>query len=196
MSVLDCKKVTRAPWFQSLSFSLEPGQVRLLMGPTGSGKSLILRALADLDAFDSGEVFLRGTERDEIAPGSWRRQVLYLHQSAPRLAGSVLENLKITQKQNADAPRNPFGLELELDAAKLSGGQAQLLAISRALATDPAVYLLDESTSALDPESAALAERELRHKLEGGAAMLWVSHDERIAKRMGAEILSLGELAR
>ena len=191
-----CHQFTRNPWFRNVDLELEAGEVRILMGPTGSGKSLFLRGLADLDPVDQGQAWVAGQERMQLSPGHWRRQVLYLHQSAPRLPGSVLQNLQATREsEDRTTTFNPFGVKLEQDAASLSGGEAQLMAITRALASAPRAYLLDESTSALDRDSASMVETELRRRLEQGAAILWVTHDERIAERMRAPIMNFSELS-
>ena len=166
------------------------------MGPSGSGKSLFLRSLADLDPLDAGEVWLEGTEQAQSSPGSWRRQVLYMHQTSPRLPGKVLQNLRATGgPQGMPSEFNPFELNYAQEAHELSGGEAQMMAMTRALHTDPRVYLMDEATSALDSQRALKVEAEMQKRLSLGAAILWVTHDERIAERMGAEVLEFGALS-
>lgn len=194
--LLRCQQFTRSPWFRNVELELEAGEARILMGPTGSGKSLFLRGLADLDPVDQGQVWVAGQERMQLSPGQWRRQVLYLHQSAPRLPGSVLQNLRATRTaEDDDSSFNPFGIDFKQEAESLSGGEAQLMAITRALASAPKALLLDESTSALDSDSASMVEAELRKRLDQGSAILWVTHDERIADRMRAPIVKFGELS-
>ena len=197
MPLLHCQKLTRDPWFRNLDFKLEAGQVRVIMGPSGSGKSLFLRSLADLDPVDAGQIWLEGCERGETSPGSWRRRVLYMHQNSPRLPGKVLQNLRATEGPDP-LPQsfNPFELNYAQEAAELSGGEAQMMALTRALHTAPQVYLMDEATSALDSKRALRVEAEMRQRLALGAAILWVTHDERIAERMGAEVLDFGALSR
>lgn len=197
MPLLHCQKLTRDPWLKNIEFKLEAGQVRVIMGPSGSGKSLLLRALADLDPVDAGQVWLDGSERAETSPRSWRRQVLYMHQNSPRLPGKVLQNLRATEGPDP-LPQdfNPFELDYTQEAHELSGGEAQMMALTRALHTAPRVYLMDEATSALDSERALRVESEMRQRLSLGAAILWVTHDERIAERMGADVLELGALSR
>ena len=127
-----------------------------------------------------------------MAPSAWRRQVLYLHQSAPRLPGTVRENLLRIERLTSAAVPPPATLPAlpplppERDADRLSGGEAQLLALHRALLVDPRVLLLDESTSALDSPTARKVERALTEWVGRERGVLWVSHDDSLAARLGA----------
>ena len=94
MSLLQGRDLSRSPWFDGLDLDLEQGEIVFLHGPTGSGKTLLLRALADLDPFDRGTVSLAGQPSQAHEPWEWRSRVLYVHQGAPRLAGTVQESLE------------------------------------------------------------------------------------------------------
>ncbi len=191
MALLACQGVSRQPLFAGRDLVLEPGEILVLRGPTGSGKSLFLRAVADLDPADDGRFALQGADRSSMSPATWRRQVLYVHQSAPRLPGTVGENLaRIASLGRGDAHPVPSlpPLDHEKDADRLSGGEAQLLALHRALSVEPRVLMLDESTSALDPEHARRVEAALREWSTGERAIVWVSHEESLAERMGARV--------
>ncbi len=205
MPRLDCDALTRRPWFDERAIALDAGELVFLAGHTGSGKSLFLRALADLDAADKARgVRLDGRDRAEFAPCDWRREVLYLHQNAPRFEGTVASNMARTselaarvRRNDARSPSNAAALEAvglapTLDAARLSGGEAQLLAFARALVTAPRVFLLDEATSALDPQSAARVEALVRERLDAGCAVLWVSHDPELPERWNARVEVFG----
>ena len=195
MEYFACRGLTRRPWFEGRSLELRAGEVVVLRGRSGSGKTLFLRTLADLDPADSGEVLLQGAPREGFSPEDWRSRVLYVHQRAPRLPGTVRDNLdrvSALAKQRGVAPiSRPRGLEDDQDAARLSGGEAQILALGRALACDPDVLLLDESTSALDWDRAREWEERLLDWAKRGRAILWIAHDPSLVDRLGARVETL-----
>ncbi len=190
MCILACEGVTRRPFFEGFDLTADAGEIVVLQGPTGSGKTLFLRAVGDLDPADEGRFLLDGTERGATSPTKWRSSVLYVHQSAPRLEGTVGENLARIRGLHATktcaVPIALPALDPEKDAARLSGGEAQLLALHRALAVGPQVLLLDESTSALDAERARQVEAVLVDWAAAGHAIVWVSHEDSLASRVGA----------
>ena len=189
MSFFSCRNLTRAPWFEGWSLELERKEIRVLRGPTGSGKTLLLRSLADLDPVDSGQVWLDGIERGKMRPADWRRNVLYLRQRAAAVAETVADDYKRILAL-AGAPANPGSLpdELPLSASteQLSGGELQWLALERGLLVQPQVLLLDEASSALDSGSAQRFEHRVVEFVAKGHAALWVSHDEQLSARLGA----------
>ncbi len=192
MALFTCRGLTRRPLFEGRDLTLDEGEIVALAGPSGSGKTLFLRALADLDPADGGELHLRGAARTSMPGETWRAQVLYVHQRGVRLPGTVAENLArivdlAAQRETVPAPPPPVpGLDPSADADRLSGGEAQALALHRALLCRPAVLLLDEATSAMDPETAAYWEGTVRSFAEAGHGVLWVAHDTALAARVGA----------
>lgn len=195
--------------WRRLELSLAPGELVTVRGATGAGKSLLLRALAQLDPLDEGELFLLGRPADDWAATGWRRRVAYLHQSPVLLPGTVEENLhepfgwKAHGDRSYDRTRVLARLEpldrgrtwLGRDAADLSGGERQILALLRTLGVEPSVLLLDEPTAALDPEATGSLETLVRSWLDEGGraprAVLWVTHDARQARRVGGRRLVL-----
>lgn len=119
---------------------------------------------------------------------AWRRLVRYVHQSAPVLEGTVESNISAAAGILAVEPTPVPHLDPSARARDLSGGEAQRLALHRALMGSPRVLLLDEVTSALDAEAAREAETRV---LAFEGAVLWCSHDEGLAGRLGAEELWL-----
>ena len=190
MTLLAVQGLTRAPWFRGFDLSLDAGEIRVLRGPSGSGKTLLLRTLADLDPADEGRVSLDGEEREQMTPQRWRRLVRYVHQRAPRLAetvgGSLARAEQTLEGHASGSIELPPGLTADMRTAELSGGEAQRLALHLALTTGARVLLLDEPTNALDAKAAADAEQRVRAFAEDGGAVLWVSHDETLAGRLGA----------
>lgn len=192
MALLTCEKLTREPWFRELDLELEAGEVVVLRGPSGSGKTLLLRSIADLDPLDSGRILLEGREPESMEPAQWRRSVLYVHQSGVRFSGTVRSNLEriavlaAVVGGPAQELRDVPGIDPQADAERLSGGEAQRLALHRALLCRPRVLLLDESTGALDREASLTAEARILEFAAEGNAALWVTHDSTLAQRLGA----------
>ena len=195
MALLTCEKLTREPWFRELDLELEAGEVVVLRGPSGSGKTLLLRSIADLDPLDSGRILLEGRERESMEPAQWRRSVLYVHQSGVRFPGTVRSNLEriavlaAVVGGPAQELRDVPGIDPQADAERLSGGEAQRLALHRALLCRPRVLLLDESTGALDREASQAAEARILEFAAESNAALWVTHDSTLAQRLGAREL-------
>jgi len=190
VALLTCEKLAREPWFREFDLELEAGAVVVLRGPSGSGKTLLLRSIADLDPLDSGRILLEGRERESMRPAEWRRSVLYVHQSGVRFPGTVRMNLEriaaLAAVAGGPGSTDVPGLDPDADAERLSGGEAQRLALHRALACGPRVLLLDESTGALDREASEAAEARVLEFTGQGNAALWVTHDGALAERLGA----------
>ncbi|MFP3455104.1 ATP-binding cassette domain-containing protein [Psychrobacter sp. SIMBA_152] len=182
------------------SGTLLSGQVTVLTGASGSGKSVLLRVLAGLLPMSGGTVRLDdGTSSNvyhdihETAPVLWRKQVALLAQHPQLLDGSVLENLQMPyqlhahQSQTFDRDWHIAQLEhldrsanfLQQDAKHLSGGERQLVNTLRLLQLSPQVLLLDEPTAALDMDTSAQLVNLLISWLHADAqrTLLWVTHD-------------------
>jgi UDP-glucose/iron transport system ATP-binding protein len=191
MARLSCRGLTRAPWFRGRDLALDAGEIAVLVGANGTGKTLFLRAIADLDPVDEGTCELDGTPREDLAPAEWRRRVVYVHQRNPSTGPTVGADLARIGALVAQAGRTlspPPGLDACRPTATLSGGEAQRLALERALAISPEVLLLDETTSQLDGQRAREAERRVREWADGGGCVVWVSHDAGLAARVGGRI--------
>ena len=156
---------------RALDYEVEFEHALALVGPSGGGKSTLLRLLAGLDLPDSGEILIDGkpVPSDEFGLRAHRRKIgvvfqaynLFPHLTALQNIRLPLEHVHGLSAQKAEERANQFLDRFQLlnhagkQPAQLSGGQRQRVAIARALAVDPEFLLLDEPTSALDPEMTA-----------------------------------------
>jgi len=189
MALLSVRGLVRRPWFDGLELELAAGELRVVHGASGVGKTLLLRALADLDPIEAGELALDGVGREQMAPARWRAAVCYVPAGEVRFVGTALDNAARATQLGLHAgrvPRCPEGLDPGAPAAQLSSGELQRLALERALSLEPRVLLLDEPTAHLDPERARAVERRLSDWCAEGGAILCVSHDPELATRLGA----------
>ncbi|HVE20540.1 MAG TPA: ATP-binding cassette domain-containing protein [Acidocella sp.] len=181
--LLDIRDLTGAPG-GPFSFTLAAGDCLVISGPSGIGKSLLLRMIADLDD-NTGTILLNGAARDTMPAPHWRRQVMYVAAESGWWADKVREHMQPAAEAAALAPR--LGLRAELlDApvAQLSTGERQRMALLRAIIRKPAVLLLDEPTSALDQASTLAVETLLTELAAAGTGLVVVSHNEQQAERI------------
>lgn len=176
---------------------LQAGELAQITGVSGSGKSLLLRAVADLDPAQ-GVVRLDGEDRDGIPPTDWRRQVAYVPAETSWWGLRVAEHFPPgSDQQQATAWLALFSLpeeSLHWEVERLSSGERQRLGLLRAFLNRPRVLLLDEPTANLDLENTRRIERAVRGYLaEQGAGALWVSHDTLQRNRLGGRILEIRE---
>ncbi len=178
-----------------LSFTLPGGGVTALMGPNGAGKSLALRMIAGLIRPDAGAV--RWGARETPGKGAvalvFQRPVL-LRRSAAGNLDHALAVAGVGRRERAARRAELLalaGLESLADrpARALSGGEAQRLALARALAARPRLLLLDEPTASLDPAAVAAIEELTRRVVAGGATVLLVTHDAGQARRLAGRAL-------
>lgn len=179
---------------KDISGKVEKGSIVSIIGPSGSGKSTILSLCNLLQTPDEGEIWIQGKEVREWNLQELRRRVGIAFQSAPMLSGTALDNLALPLQLSGKTLDNPMkymdyvGLTEDLlsrEAKELSGGQRQRLSLARTLVNEPAVLLLDEITSALDPISAHdIEELILRINREQNTTILWVTHDLAQAERV------------
>jgi putative ABC transport system ATP-binding protein len=185
-----------------INFNLETGEVLAIVGPSGAGKSTLLRLLNRLDEPTNGTVHLNGTDTRTLPPRELRRRIGMVMQRAYLFPGTVAENVAFGPKQHdriisaieIDALLAHVGLAgyASRDALTLSGGEAQRVAITRALANQPEVLLLDEPTSALDETARRGVETLLESLIrEHHLTCVWVTHSIEQARIMANKVLAL-----
>lgn len=177
------------PGLAPVSFQVAPGECLAVQGASGSGKTLLLRALADLDPND-GTVSLNGTTRESMPAPDWRRHVAYLPAEAGWWDERVEDHFSDWDKAAPLVRR--LGLPDDCrrwPVIQLSTGERQRLALIRALILEPDVLLLDEPTSGLDDAATAAVEALIQERLATGACALWVTHDTAQAKRVAGRRL-------
>lgn len=168
--------------WEPLSFDVAPGEVVGISGASGSGKSLLLRAVADLDVH-AGDVLLDGVSCASMPAPQWRRKVGMLPAESRWWHDTVRAHFVSDCVELVGALG--FGEDVfAWEVARLSVGERQRLALARLLDRKPEVLLLDEPTANLDEDATRRVEASV---LESGLAALWVSHDtaqlQRLAKR-------------
>ncbi len=188
-----------------ISLEVAEGELLVVIGRSGSGKSSLLRCINRLNDIEAGAILLDGRDINELPVTELRRKVGMLFQKSTAFEGSVAENIGFGARLHGETLGRKAvldlmaqaSLEAELvdePASKLSGGQEQRLAIARALALSPSLLLLDEPTSALDPIATKGVEDALmRLRRETNLTMIWVSHSIEQARRVGSRVLLLEE---
>lgn len=189
---------------KGVSFAMEKEQTKVIIGPSGTGKSTLLRCINQLSPPDKGEVWLDGEEitdpktdinliREKIG-FVFQDFNLFNHLTALRNVSVGLEKVKKIPKEDARKRAlqelQRVGLESQARQypAHLSGGQKQRVGIARALAMDPDIILFDEPTSALDPELIGDV-LDVMKSLAGKIAMLVVTHEMGFARNVADEII-------
>jgi putative ABC transport system ATP-binding protein len=197
-------------WIWSdLSFQLFPGERVAVVGASGSGKSLLLRALAGLDPIQTGQITFQGQPLESWFVPNYRSQIIYLHQRPALWEGSVEQNLQRVY-QLAVHRNQIYNRQLILDylhilhkptdflqrpIRAISGGEGQIVAFLRALQLSPSILLLDEPTASLDTETAQSLEALVTvwQNEDPRRVYLWTSHDPKQLERITNRQITLKE---
>ncbi len=193
-----------------VSFTVQKGEVVSLVGPSGSGKSTLLRVLVGLTAPTGGSVTLQGDtinykNKNSVNLSRDRMAIVFqqynLFQNMDVMRNVTIAPIMIKKRGRAEVEDEArklleqVGLSEKLSAYPddLSGGQQQRVAIARALALKPDLLLLDEVTSALDPELVTEVLDTIRELASGGMTMIIVSHEMGFVREISDQVIMMDE---
>ncbi|MBD1874352.1 ABC transporter ATP-binding protein [Nodosilinea sp. FACHB-131] len=199
---------------KDLTFTIRPGEKVALVGPTGAGKSSIIRLLCRLYDINQGAILLDGVDIRALPQAELRRRMAVILQDGFLFAGDVKSNITLGEEYPLEAvieaakKTNIHGLiedlpqgydtELRERGTNLSGGQKQLLAFARAAIRDPGILVLDEATANLDVGTEAMIQEALERLLEGRTAIIiahrlsTIRHVDRILVLKHGELVEQG----
>jgi len=198
---------------RGVNFAADRGELIALMGLSGGGKTTILRAVAALEAFDSGAIEVEGvalaaraaTPRSQLRELRRRVgmvfQMHYLFEHLSAIENITLAPLHVAHVARGDAEKRAGELLESLGVAhrrnafprELSGGEAQRIAIARAMAMDPPLLLMDEPTASLDPARRHELGETLVDLTRGGRTLIVTTHDDDFARDFASRVVILAE---
>lgn len=211
-AVLEARQIGRrheSGWLlRDIHFAVRAGQRIALIGRSGSGKTLLLRALSMLDPIDAGELRWHGETISGNQVPPFRQQVMYLQQRTSATDGTVEQwlrqpfDLQAHRERTFDrsaivAHLKSIGRDERLLARQhrdLSGGELQLMAVLRSLQLNPQILLLDEPTSALDDQTTSEVEMLIQNWFESGdgqRSFVWVTHNQQQVHRVADQIVRM-----
>jgi ATP-binding cassette, subfamily C, bacterial len=182
----------RTEVLRNVNIAFEPGRLTVLSGPSGSGKTTIIDLLIGLHSVSSGRIMIGSRPIEEIDTTAWRKKIGYVPQELSLLHESVRTNISFGDTAISDAEilaaiekagagdflrSLPEGLDTNVGemGGKLSGGQRQRISLARALVGNPAILILDEVTSALDPTTEAEIIKNIA-ELGGAYTIIAITH--------------------
>ncbi|GGG55675.1 ABC transporter ATP-binding protein [Paenibacillus radicis (ex Gao et al. 2016)] len=175
---------------KDINFTLQPGKVTAIVGPSGGGKTTMFSLLERFYEPQSGSIKIGGKSIYDLSLDSWRSHIGYVSQESPLIAGTIRDNLtyganrEISDAEITYAARmayadifieelpDKYETEVGERGIKLSGGQRQRIAIARALLRDPSILMLDEATSSLDSKSEVVVQQALDNLMDGRTTLV------------------------
>ena len=202
---------TDMPILKGVSVTVQAGEKLAIVGPTGSGKSTMIRLLGRFYDFPPGQIFLDDIDLNELHSRDVRQRIGVVLQDFHIFSGTILDNITLGSEQISrekaiaaaiTVNAHPFIERLELGydtqlverGANLSQGQRQLLAFARVLAADPEILILDEATASIDTETEILIQDGLRKLMAGRTSILIAHRLQTIQEANHVLVLHMGEV--
>jgi ABC-type transport system involved in cytochrome bd biosynthesis fused ATPase/permease subunit len=200
------------PALNGLSFELQQGESLALVGPSGAGKSTVAYLILRFIEPDRGAITVGGQPLQTLSPAAWREQVAWVPQNPYLFHGTVAENIRLArpsaspdqmERAARQASANEFiealpkGYDTVIGerGARLSGGEAQRIALARAFLKDASLLILDEATANLDPEIEALVQESMARLLPGRTALIIAHRLSTVYRADRIVVLDRGRLA-
>lgn len=211
MKVLEIKEISKSfkkvKVLDKFSLSVEEGEIISILGPSGVGKSTLLRCINGLEKIDSGEIIINGNKiKSKISKQSNLDIGLVFQDYNLFPQYSVIQNITLTLTKvlkvnkedaiiKAKKMLSQVNLENKIDSYpyELSGGEKQRLAIARTLAINPKIICFDEPTSALDPKLVKQVFKIIKELSAKGKAILIVTHDIKFANDISDRVIKIGK---
>jgi ATP-binding cassette subfamily B protein len=187
------------PVVRGVSLRLDPGEIVALVGVTGAGKSSLAKLLTRQYDPQEGSISLGGLDLRDATLDSLRRRIVMLPQEGHLFSGTIADNVRLAEpdasddevlraldrigaRERFDSLPDGIGTDVQTRGVRLSAGERQLVGIARVALADPAVIVLDEATSSLDPATEAAVERALAAVVEGRTVII-IAHRLSTAER-------------
>ncbi|OKL50284.1 amino acid ABC transporter ATP-binding protein [Boudabousia marimammalium] len=193
---------------KGVNLTVPAGQVGVILGPSGVGKTTLMRCINLLETADGGQITVAGvTQNEGVSPREWHRKIgmvfqdfnLFPHRTALQNVTEAPiyvygEDPQVAQARGRELLES-VGMAEKADAypGELSGGQCQRVAIARSCALDPAVLCFDEPTSALDDASTDRVVSVIRDLAAKGMTILVITHDKPFAEAVGDQIFTMAD---
>lgn len=190
---------------KDISFTVQKKEIIALLGPSGSGKSSLLKSINMLNTPSCGQIKYHNNDIQEISPMALRKKIGYVLQKPTLFGNDVMENLKYPcelHQKVFDINLVEFYLKkvnlkpdiLEKKPNELSGGEQQRISLVRTLLLEPEIILLDEVTSALDEDNTLLIEELIKYENENNEmTVIFISHNNEQAKRLAQKVIYMEE---
>lgn len=190
---------------KDISFTVQKKEIIALLGPSGSGKSSLLKSINMLNTPSCGQIKYHNNDIQEISPMTLRKKIGYVLQKPTLFGNDVMENLKYPcelHQKVFDINLVEFYLKkvnlkpdiLEKKPNELSGGEQQRISLVRTLLLEPEIILLDEVTSALDEDNTLLIEELIKYENENNElTVIFISHNNEQAKRLAQKVIYMEE---